>query len=95
MSEYVLAGRPVLAIAPDGDLTEMVNRLRAGYTCPPRPESVAEVLQRIYRDWEHSSLVGPADLDKARETPDMRRSCLRLGEFLREVAGRSGSEKRP
>jgi hypothetical protein len=94
LSEYVLAARPVLAIAPTGDLTDAVDGLGAGYTCQPSGESVAQVLQEMYEDWKHSSLAGPADMALAREMLDMRRSCARLGGFLRGVAGRSAPEKR-
>lgn len=85
LAEYVSAGKPVLAIAPAGDLTDFVRRMEAGYVSKPDPEAVADVMERILADWRNGSLKGPADPEKAAEILDMRRGISQLAEFLRQV----------
>ncbi|MBN2609174.1 MAG: hypothetical protein JXA64_08670 [Candidatus Fermentibacteraceae bacterium] len=64
--EYLLARRPVLAVAPEGDLTSLIDRLGAGYTASHDPESVSSAIEDIHRDMaagRHRILGEPSDLD--------------------------------
>ncbi len=42
--EYVAAGRPILAVTPAGEIDELMERYRLGWTARPRRESVAQKL---------------------------------------------------
>lgn len=86
LAEYLRVGRPVLAVAPPGDMTGLVERLQAGYTCPPEPEALAQCLRRIYDDWRRGSMVGPADPAEVRSLLDARVVMRRLAGFLDRVA---------
>ena len=48
--EYLAAGRPVLAVVPEGPAAELVRSLGCGWVAPPdSPAQVAEVLERAWR----------------------------------------------
>ena len=56
--EYAGAGRPVLAIAPDGELSGLVNEFKLGWSVRPQADQVAraldEALSHITRGWKPS-----------------------------------------
>jgi len=60
--EYAGAGRPVLAVAPPGELTGLVEQYRLGWSARPEPGAVAraldEALSHIGRGWRPT----PGDL---------------------------------
>ncbi len=86
LAEYMRVGRPVMAVAPPGDMTGLVERLDAGYTCPPRPPAVAQCLARAYDDWLRGDMLGPADPGEVKRLLDARRVMRRMAEFLDAVA---------
>ncbi|MFO7949885.1 MAG: glycosyltransferase [Candidatus Fermentibacteraceae bacterium] len=91
LAEYLRVGRPVMAVAPPGDMTGLVERLDAGYTCQPRPADVAECLHRAWSDWREGKMQGPADPDEVERLLDARRVMGRMADFLDGVAdGRPG-----
>lgn len=91
LAEYLRVGRPVMAVAPPGDMTGLVKRLDAGYTCQPRPAEVAECLHRAWSDWREGSMQGPADPGEVERLLDARRVMGRMADFLDGVAdGRPG-----
>jgi hypothetical protein len=60
-------------VAPEGDLTSLINDLGAGYTASHDPESVCSAIEEIHRDmsagrhrilWEPSQLDGRMDMDR-------------------------------
>lgn len=64
--EYLLARRPVLAVAPEGDLTGLIEKLGAGYTASHDPGSVCSAIEEIHRDLaagRHRILGDPSELD--------------------------------
>ena len=87
LAEYLLSARPILAVAPEGDLTERIERLSAGYSCDPDPESVAAALARVYDDWAAGSLRRASDIEAVGAMFDMSALCRGLGVFLDGVAG--------
>jgi hypothetical protein len=86
--EYLLARRPVLAVAPPGDLTDLIERLEAGYTATHDAESVCAALEEACMDI-HSGrfrvLDSPSDLDGEM---DMDAGGLNLIEFMERVIGK-------
>lgn len=64
--EYLLARRPVLAVAPRGDLTCLIERLGAGYTASHDAGSICTALEKIHEDigtGRFRVLADPSDLD--------------------------------
>lgn len=92
LAEYLRVGRPVMAVAPPGDMTGLVERLDAGYTCPPSPPAVARCLARAYSDWRGGRMRGPADAGRVERLLDARRVMGRLADFLETAAGGRGRE---
>lgn len=91
LAEYLRVGRPVMAVAPPGDMTGLVESLDAGYTCQPRPAEVAECLHRAWSDWREGKMQGPADPGAVERLLDARRVMGRMADFLDGVAdGRPG-----
>ena len=83
--EYLLAGRPVLAVAPPGDLTALIDRLGAGYTASHDPDSICASLEEIHRDiraGKFKVLEKPSDLDG---DMDMDLGGRRMVEFLDRI----------
>ena len=56
--EYLRAGKPVLAVCPDGDNAKVIENYCAFYrvTNEYRPEKIAELLQEMIRDWKNNLL---------------------------------------
>jgi glycosyltransferase involved in cell wall biosynthesis len=54
--EYAGAGRPVLALAPEGELSGLVNEFKLGWSVRPQADEVAraldEALSQITRGWK-------------------------------------------
>ncbi|OPL19192.1 MAG: hypothetical protein AVO35_12125 [Candidatus Aegiribacteria sp. MLS_C] len=84
--EYLLARRPVLAVAPEGDLTGLIEKLGAGYTASHDPESVCSAIEEIHRDLaagRHRILGDPSDLDGEM---DMDAGGRRIAAFLDRIS---------
>jgi len=64
--EYIGAGRPVLAVIPEGPAAELVRGLRLGRVAPPEsPERIAEALEEA---WSGRLVRGPVGEDALRFT---------------------------
>ncbi|MBN1417176.1 MAG: glycosyltransferase [Planctomycetes bacterium] len=83
--EYLASGRPVLAIAPEGDATRLVREARAGVVVTdPDPAAIAEGIERV-RLAANAGWVPPdPDLVASYEG---RRLTGDLARILDEVAG--------
>jgi glycosyltransferase involved in cell wall biosynthesis len=90
LAEYLRTGRSILAIAPEGDMTEYVRRFDAGYVCHPSPEQISDTLERVLSDWENGVLVRVRDQNGVADVFDARNIAERFGHFLDQI-----SEKRP
>lgn len=86
--EYIGAGRPVLAIAPEGPAADLVRRLGLGWVAnPDQPEQIARALEEA---WARRAApasdartgIAPAD----RESFTRRRLTERLARILSEIA---------
>ncbi len=66
-AEYLISGRAVLAIAPEGDMTERIRDYGRGYTVEPRADEIALGLENIEYQWKTSSLSLPADFRSIEE----------------------------
>jgi glycosyltransferase involved in cell wall biosynthesis len=88
LAEYLLCGKPIMAVAPEGDLTRTVTELKAGYCCAPVPEEVCACLERIHADFTGGSLEFDADPEEVARRFDMSVRCVELGRFMDMIADR-------
>jgi glycosyltransferase involved in cell wall biosynthesis len=87
--DYLAMDKPVLAMAPAGDLRTLLEDLHWGVLAEPEPSSVADALQRLVGG---PPAVGPADPEGRY---DRRRLAARLGALLGEVAGPDSGASSP
>jgi hypothetical protein len=86
-AEYLLARRPVLAVAAEGDMTGLIRRLDAGYTAGHDAGSICSALEQAYEDLgsgRHKVLGDPGDLDGVMDMDGNGRDMVR---FLESLAG--------
>ncbi len=58
LPEYLAAGRPILALAPDGAITEIVRRTGAGFIVDPDDvEAIRKTIFKLYHLWKKNSLT--------------------------------------
>lgn len=88
LAEYLLCGKPIMAVAPEGDLTRIVTELNAGYCCSPVPEEVCACLERIHEDFATGRSGYHADPQEVARRFDMSVRCVELGRFLDGMAHR-------
>ncbi|MFO7627502.1 MAG: glycosyltransferase [Candidatus Fermentibacteraceae bacterium] len=85
LAEYLASGVPVLAIAPEGELTGWVREFRAGYVSPPEPVEIASTLEVILNDWKSGRLTSSVDLDSFWKLFDARRVVAGLADYLEHI----------
>ncbi|MFO7627504.1 MAG: glycosyltransferase [Candidatus Fermentibacteraceae bacterium] len=90
LAEYLLWNKPLLAVAPEGDLTRTVRELSAGYCCAPIPGDVCATLERIFSDFTSGRLKVDLDSDEVADRFDMSILCVELGRFLDSIADGGG-----
>lgn len=90
--ECVLARRPILAVAPEGDLARLVRSLNAGYTSDHTPQGVCAALETAFEDMlsgRFRVIGSPADLyGGVLDTGETGAETLR---FLEGLAGSRSS----
>lgn len=82
LAEYLRTGKPIFAIAPEGDMTNYVQTLEAGYIAKPSPEGFAETLEEVFNDWRNNSLHGVCRKEAMEEIFNARNIMKRFGAFL-------------
>lgn len=90
--EYIGARRPILALVPDGEVKDMVRKLRRGeVVSQDDPEDVARALRTLYEKYAAGALEREYDLS---ERPEYTRKRLAgaLAEYLESCA--RGNEPR-
>lgn len=83
--EYLAAGKPVLALVPEGAASKLLTDARVGVTVAPTDiEAIAEQLHVLYqRHRQHTLAINP-DWDVIRRF-DRRRLTAQLAEMLNEL----------
>ena len=84
-AEYLLARRPILAVAGEGDMTGLVRGLDAGYTSDHSPESICNALERAFDDLaegRHRVLRDQSDLDGRMDMESNGRDMVRFLERI-------------
>lgn len=86
LAEYLASGVPVLAIAPEGELTGWVREFGAGYVSPPDPAAVASTLEVILDAFRSGRLVSSTDTEGFWKLFDARRVVSDLAVYLEGIA---------
>lgn len=86
-AEYLISGRAVLAIAPEGSLTERVKKYGRGYTVHPSAEEIALKLENLEYQWSTSSLSLPVDFRAIEERFSAVNVMKKLAGFLDRTTG--------
>ncbi|MDB4308178.1 hypothetical protein N9985_02745 [Gammaproteobacteria bacterium] len=56
--DYLRAGRPILAIGPEGDNMELIHRHAGRHEHPPdEPEDIARAIVRLHKEWESGAHI--------------------------------------
>lgn len=86
LPEYLAAGRPVLALVPEGVAADVVQRTGAGEVVHPEDvEAAAQALERLHSKWLSGGLPEPnpevvSEFDRSRQV-------ARVSEMLEQVVG--------
>lgn len=84
-AEYLVSGRPILAVAPEGDLTGLLRRAGVGYISDHSPESICRAIEEVWRDVESGEY---RVLKRRTQMPpefEMESGVKELADFLEEV----------
>lgn len=85
LAEYLVSGTPILAIAPEGELTGWVRQFDAGYVSFPDPETVASTLETILSAWKTGNLASSVRLGEVWKLFDARTVVAGLARYLDSV----------
>ena len=56
--EYLYAGKPILALIPEGDCADLIRKTGTGIVVDPDDsEQIADVIYDFYRKWESGNLT--------------------------------------
>lgn len=85
--EYLRAGRPILAISPEGMTPALIREAEAGWVVAPGDSAaLCRVLARAYHDWSEGRAL-PRPLPNVVERFNRARTTAHLEEILRRCAG--------
>jgi hypothetical protein len=86
-ADCLRTGRPLMAAAPEGDMSRRLRSLGNAYICEPDPVSVAALLENVFDHWRKRILRSPGDQIKIAEQLDAHGVMSRLARFMDGVAG--------
>ena len=87
--EYIAAGRPILALAHEGGLTDLVRNSGIGRVADPTdPEAIADVLLSLHADIRAGRPIGQRN-DELMERYNRRRQAGELAEMFESAMGES------
>ena len=85
-AEYLISGRSVLGIVPEGDMSERIRKYGRGYTAQPIADEIALKLENLEYQWRTSSLSLPTDYRAIENKFSAVNVMGRLADFLTDVA---------
>jgi glycosyltransferase involved in cell wall biosynthesis len=78
--EYMAAGKPVLALVPEGAAADLLTEAQIGHiVSPDQPDAIAETLTGLFTDWRNRRLHGSPDptvisrFDRRQQTGELAR----------------------
>jgi len=85
--DYLGAGRPIVASAPEGELTRLVREAGCGLSAPPEDgAALAEAVRRLAADRDAAARMGAAGAAYARERYDRRTLAARFVSVVESLA---------
>jgi glycosyltransferase involved in cell wall biosynthesis len=85
--DYLGAAKPIIAAAPEGELTGLVRRAECGIAIPPEdPDAMADAVRRLALDRDGARRMGAQGEAYAREHYDRTRLAQRFVEVVESVA---------
>jgi putative colanic acid biosynthesis glycosyltransferase WcaI len=85
--DYLGAGRPIVASAPEGELTRLVREAACGLTAPPEDgAALADAVRRLAADRGAAERMGAAGAVHARERYDRRALAARFVAVVESLA---------
>ena len=86
-AEYLMSGRSILGIVPEGAMAERIRKLGRGYIVKPDAEEIAIKLENIEYQWRTSSLEKPVNIRAIEEKFSAVNVMKKLAGFLDEMVG--------
>ncbi len=86
-AEYLMSGRSILGIVPEGAMAERIRKLGRGYIVKPDAEDIAVKLESIEYQWRTSSLDIPVNISGIEQKFSAVNVMKKLAGFLDEIVG--------
>jgi glycosyltransferase involved in cell wall biosynthesis len=84
--EYIGAGKPILALVPEGPLKDTIIKGRFGYTTPPKDVAlIGETFQNLYNQWKQTGTISINPDSNLRETFTRKQLTGRLASAVHEI----------
>ncbi|MDH3725074.1 MAG: glycosyltransferase family 4 protein, partial [Thermoleophilia bacterium] len=85
--DYLGAGKPIVAAAPDGELTRLVREVDCGIAIAPEdPQAMADAVTRLAADPAQARAMGERGMRHAREHYDRAKLAQRFVAVVESVA---------
>ena len=85
-AEYLVSGRTILGVVPEGAMAERIRDPGRGYTVQPDVEQIAAMLENIEYQWKTSGLRVPVDTARIEERFSAVNVMRKMAEFLNRMA---------
>lgn len=86
-ADCLRTGRPVIAAAPEGDMSQTLRSLGGSYICEPDPMALASTLEDVHDHWRKGILRVPRDQMKISEQLSGAVTMKHLAAFLDGFGG--------
>ncbi|MCD4708238.1 MAG: glycosyltransferase [Candidatus Sabulitectum sp.] len=86
-AEYLVSGRTILGIVPEGSMAERIRKPGRGYIVHPDAEQIATTLENMEYQWKTSNLRVPVDYAKIEERFSAVNVMKKTADFLNRMAG--------
>ncbi len=86
-AEYLVSGRAILGIVPEGAMARRIRKLGRGYIVLPDAEAIALKLENLEYQWKTSSLRVPVDFAQIEKQFSAENVMKGLADFLNRMAG--------
>lgn len=82
VADCLRTGRPIIAAAPEGDMSQTLRSLGGAYICQPDPMALASTLEDVHDHWRKGILRAPRDQMKISEQRSGAVTMKHLAGFL-------------
>jgi len=83
--EYIRTGKPILALVPEGDAKEILEKAGTAYFADPTsPEEIADLLERLYQLHQRASIPVNPNWGYIKQF-ERRAQAQKLAQFLNSI----------